>query len=363
MKKLTKLFEKDEKDGEKAIKVSLATVVYAFLIILVATIGIGAILAYGTHTDIGEKIAAKISNVIPFPAAIISWNHIVYLNDVETNTASVQQFYQTQNFSDQGLRVDFTTPIGQQRLEIKKREILDKMVEDQIIETLAKQRGITISQADLDSAVAAKLNEFGTADDVKTDLLKSYGWSMDDFKQRVVLPSMYTDALSKAVLQDNPSDTQAKTKIEQAQAELNGGVDFAQVVSKYSEGSSAANGGELGWVKKEQVVPELASALFGATAPEKNSIIESSIGFHIVDIENQKTEDGAVVLQLRQIFVAKNTFADWLQSQKQQMNVWVPMSEFVWDKKTGSIDFRDPQMQQFEKDERAKAQGDASLMF
>ena len=353
-----------EKDGEKAIKVSVSTVVYSFLILLIAVIGVGAILAYGTHTQIGEKISADISKVVPFPAAVVSWNHIVYLNDMENNLGSVEQFYQTQNFSDEGLRVDFTTTIGQKRLEIKKREILDKMVEDQIIEILAKQRGITISQADVDGAVAAKLNEYGTGDDVKADLLKSYGWSLDDFKQKVVLPSMYTDALSKWVAQSNQgSDNEVKVKIQQAQTELAGGADFATVASKYSEGPSRINGGELGWVKADQVLPELASALFGATPPAKDSIIESSIGFHIVEIENQKKEDGVDVLELRQIFVAKNTFADWLDAQKKQMHVWVPMNEFVWNSSTGTIDFRDPQMTQFEKDERAQSQGDASLIF
>ena len=361
MKKQTKIVEKD---GEKAIKVSVSTIIYSFLILLVAVIGIGSILAYGTSTQIGQNIAAKIAKVVPYPAAIVSWNHVVLFNDMENNLDSVLQFYKTQNFSNEGLRVDFTTPIGQKRLEIKKREILDKMVEDQIVETLAKQRGINISSSDVNDAVTAKLNEYGTGDDVKADLLKSYGWDMNDFKQKVVLPSMYTEALSQSVMAQNQGDTQqAKIKIQQAQAELNSGADFAQVASKYSEGLSKENGGELGWVRKDQVVPELGVALFGDVQPDNNSIIESSIGFHIVDIENQKQENGAEVLQLRQIFVAKNTFADWLQQQKEQMNVWIPMSEFVWDKKTGTVDFRDPQMQKFEQDERSTTQGDASLMF
>ena len=114
---------------------------------------------------------------------------------------------------------------------------------------------------------------------------------------------------------------------------------------------------------KGQVAPELQDPLFGGKPLEKNSIIESSIGFHIIDIENKKKENSQDVLQIRQIFVAKNTFADWLNTQKKQMRVMIPMSEFTWNSSTGSVDFRSADMRAFEADSRAKAQGDASLMF
>ncbi|EKD58496.1 MAG: hypothetical protein ACD_56C00112G0002 [uncultured bacterium] len=361
MKKKTKNLAAQH--GEKIIKVSASTVVYAFLILLVATVAFGSILAYGTDTEIGKKIAAKISKVIPFPAAIVSWNHVVYLNGLEENLDSVKLFYQTQSFSNEGLRVDFTTEIGKKRLEIKKREILDKMVEDEIIAVLAKQKGVTVTEAQVDEAVSAKLNEYGTTEQVKADLQKSYGWDLEEFKQAVVLPSMYSQALSERVLREQNNDAQAKMKIEKAQAELDKGQDFSSVVEKYSEGLSKEDGGELGWIKKDQIMPELAEAVFGDAKLESKGVIESAIGFHIVEIEDKKKEGEADVLRLRQIFVAKNTFADWLDSKKKQLNVWIPMNEFVWNKSEGTVEFRDKEMQKFETEQRAKVQGDASLMF
>jgi parvulin-like peptidyl-prolyl isomerase len=348
-------------DMEKRIK--LSTLIYSVLIVIVTVIGIGSILAYGTRTAVGEKIAAAMSKIIPYPAAIVGYTHVVYLNDVQKDMASIEKFYQTQDLSKAGLRVDFTTPDGQKRLEIKEREILDKLVEDRIIELLAKDRGISISQADIDKAVAQQLAMYGSANDVKSNLLDSYGWSLDDFKQRVILPSAYKDALARYVAGQNMDNSAAKAKIEQAQKELVSGKDFAQVVNEFSEGSSKDNKGELGWVRKNQVVAELQDALFGAKAPEKNSIIESSIGFHIVDIENRKKENGEDVLQIRQIFVAKNTFADWLQNQKKQMRVMIPLAEFTWNSSVGSVDFRSQEMRTFEKDARSNTAGDASLML
>lgn len=353
--------KKKSVEDDKKIKVS--TLLYACATVLVAVIGVMSVLAYGTQTKIGAKIASSVSKIVPFPAAVIDWKNVVSTSGVKSNLTSLEKFYATQDFATEGLRVDFTTESGRKRLRIKEREIMDKMVEDKAIEILAKEKGVSISKKDVEQAVSQKLNEFGTADDVKADLARSYGWSMDDFKERVVLPSMYADALAQKVATEELDNSQAKEKIKQAQSQLETGKDFAEVVRNYSEGSSKGADGELGWVKKAQIAPELGEALFGAEPIAKNAIIESSIGFHIVDVKNSKKEEGQDVLQIRQVFVAKKTFADWLIEKKKQMKIFIPLRDFVWDSNAGMVDFKDEEMRIFEKEQRAKAQGDASIMF
>lgn len=350
-----------EDDGEKKIK--LSTLVYAILILIIFVFGVACVLAYATNTEIGMKIKTRIGKVVPFPAAIVNWNHIVFLNDEQKNLASVEKFYATQNFAADGLRIDFTTEDGKKRLLIKEREILDKMVEDQIIEILAKKKEIKITDEDAEKVLQQKLEEFGTADDVKKDLESSYGWGMEEFKSRVVLPALHAQALEKKVLDEDQSVQAAEETIKKAKRELEDGKDFAEVVRSYSQGSSKEKGGELGWVKKEQVMPELQSALFGSESFKKNSIIESSIGYHIIEVKDSKKEEDVEYLQLRQIFVSKNTFADWLEKQKKDFDVILTLKNFVWNKETGSVDFKDESLRKFEKESRAKVQGDASIMF
>jgi len=344
-------------------KIKLSTLIYAVLIIIIVVIGIGSILAYGTNTAIGSKIASKMSKIIPFPAAIINYTNFISMNDVQKNLASIEKFYATQDLYTEGFRIDFTTPDGQKRLKIKEKEILNKMIEDKVIEILAKKQGLSISNSDIDKAVSQQLVKYGTTKDFQNDLLDSYGWTLDDFKTQVVIPTAYRTMLTQYAEGQNIDETVPKTKIQQAQKELEGGKDFAGVVADFSDGTSKENNGELGWVTKDQVVPELQDALFGSKPLEKDSIIESSIGFHIVEIENRKKENNEDVLQLRQIFVAKNVFADWLEAQEKKMKIWIPLKEFTWDSSTGSVIFRDEQMNEFEKDQQSKAQGDASIMF
>lgn len=349
--------------AEEEKKIRISTLIYSVLIILSVILGAASVLAYGTNTEIGGKISTAIAKIAPFPAAIVDWKNVVYLEDLRSNLASVEKFYKTNDFSQEGLRVDFSTESGKKRLKIKEKEILDKLIEDEAIEVLAKDRKVSVSQKEIERAVENKLDEFGTRDEVSKDLKKTYGWNLDDFKRRVVIPNAYKDALIKYVSENELDNSKAKEKASKAQQQLENGDDFEKVVGNFSEGDSREKGGELGWVRKDQVVAELQNALFGQDPYEKNSIIESSIGFHIIKIEEKKKDENQDVLRLRQIFVAKKTFADWLQEQKKSMRIMVPMKEFRWNEKDGMVEFRNEAMRKFETEERAKAQGDASIMF
>lgn len=353
----------DDKKVPVEKKIRFSTIVYAFLISIVLIFTVMCVLAYGTNTALGGRIAGYLSRAIPFPAAFVGYSNVIYLKDVESNLASLQQFYAAEDFTDSGLRVDFTTEDGKKRLLIKEREILNKMVEDKAIEILAEEKGITISKKDLDDAVAKKIATSGTASEVKADLLKKYGWTLEDFKSKIVLPEARKEMLSYVVSGEVNGMDKAKERIQQAQRELQAGKGFTEVVAAYSEGDSKNQGGEIGWMKKEQVLPELQGQIFAATPPEKNSILESSIGFHIVEIENRKKEDNEDVVQIRQIFVRKVNFADWLVSEMNKMRIMIPLSGFVWDKEASRVDFRNEEMRKFEKESRAKMEGDASIMF
>ena len=345
------------------IKVAPKTLAIASGLILLVVLLILAILAYGTKTAAGFRIKEAVAKVAPAPVAIINYRHLILLSDLEKKLTSVQQFYATQDFSQTGLRVDFSTPDGQKRLEIKKKDLLQKMIEDEAIVLLANEKGINISQAQVNQAVNKKLQNAGTVEDIKKNLLDSYGWTIEDFKKQVVLPSVYKDALIAYFNEHDSNASQVSATINKAKSELDGGKDFAQVANSYSNGSSKANGGQLGWVKKSQLLPELQAALFGPTPYKKDSIIESSIGFHIIEIENQKKDAGEDVLQLRQIFVAKYSFADWLPDQMKKMSVVLPFNEFKWNKALGSVEFKDNSLTVFEQKAKEDAQGDASIMF
>lgn len=346
----------------KSIKLKTLVIVGALLLLLAVVIL--AVFTY-QQTLTGEKAVGFARLKASFlPAVIVDGTSLITIGDVEKNLGAMRKFYETQDYSTVGLRVDFTTEDGKKRLLIKERELLNKMIEDRFVQILAKENGVDISKADVTAAVGSKLEEYGNKDSVVEDLATHYGWTIEDFKQEIVLPDMYKEALAKRVAASSEAaNTKAKERIESAQKKLLAGTDFVQVAKELSDGSTAKEGGELGWVTKDQLTPELSTAVFGADNPQKFAIIESSLGFHIVDVEEKKKDQGNDVVRMRQVFVRKETFTNWLDAKIKERGVRVLLKDFTWDKGAGSVEFSAGNMRQFEEEILKKSQGDASLLF
>jgi len=85
---------------------------------------------------------------------------------------------------------------------------------------------------------------------------------------------------ARHILVDNEAD--AKKII----AELKGGADFAALAKQYSKDPSGAkDGGDLGFFKKDEMVPEFADAAFalkpGQTSPEP---VHTQFGWHVIQV-------------------------------------------------------------------------------
>lgn len=67
------------------------------------------------------------------------------------------------------------------------------------------------------------------------------------------------------------------------------GEDFATVAGEVSEDpGSAANGGDLGWFRRGQMVPEFDAAAFTLPEGELSEPIRTNFGFHLVRVEERK---------------------------------------------------------------------------
>lgn len=357
--------KEDVQGAPKKIKnIKLTTLVSAISLLAVLVFGGLALLTY-QKPILGEENSGFTDIKFSFlPAVVIDKTNLISLGDVEKNLIAMRKFYETQDYSTVGLRVDFTTEDGEKRLLIKERELLNKLIEDRFVMVLAKKNGILITPEEVAASLDEKLDEYGNRESVGQDLEKHYGWTMEDFKEEIVLPGIYRDKLAQKIdAQSEAVNGAAKMKIEKAQKELKEGIDFAVVAERNSDGSTAKNGGELGWVSADQITPELAVVLFGEKDLEEGSIIESSLGYHIVDVEEKKKDQGVDVLKIRQIFVRKETFASWMDTQIKNKSVWIMLGDFVWNSENASVGFADQKMRDFENAMMKNAQGDASLLF
>jgi parvulin-like peptidyl-prolyl isomerase len=351
------------KKADKEIK--LKTIIISAAILIFAFLAVMAILIYGFNVN--NKFTKAVARIFPYPAAIINSSQTVRLSELNEDLNSVKNFYESQDFSKVGLRVDFSTNEGKNRLKIKEKEVLNKLIENKIIEALARQKGIKITKEIVDQSVSRKIDEYGnTSDNVESELQRLYGWKLADFKNKIVAPSLYQEELAKIFDNEkanNPANQAAKKKIEQALEDLKNKKDFSEVARTYSEGSSAENSGEMGWFKKGQLIPELADKVFSMKVGERSDIIESALGYHIVELEDKKTENNEDMARIRQIFTRQYDFSDWLTDQMKNFKIFIPLKDYYWNRDESMVEFRNEKLKEFENKLPENSQGDASVLF
>ena len=77
----------------------------------------------------------------------------------------------------------------------------------------------------------------------------------------------------------------ALKKIEAIQAKLKAGADFATLARKYSQDSTAANGGDLGYFTKGTMVAAFDKAAFSMKPGQISGVIKTPFGYHLIQLE------------------------------------------------------------------------------
>jgi peptidyl-prolyl cis-trans isomerase C len=80
------------------------------------------------------------------------------------------------------------------------------------------------------------------------------------------------------------SEDEAKTVL----TELKGGADFATLAKEKSKDPGAAQGGDLGYFSKEQMVPEFADVAFKMYAGQLSNPVKTQFGWHIIKVEDKR---------------------------------------------------------------------------
>lgn len=361
MNSFSVMSEQKKTDTTKTVRVTTIVVSIFFLVLLAFVGSIGIV--YGLPQS---SLGKRIRTIAPYPAVLIDYRHSVAFSDLDENLYAVKRSYESQAdaLSQSGLRVDFSTADGQKRLMIHEKELINKAIEDRVVEMLAKDRGINITPETVHERIDRKIKEVGNQGELEERLRRIYGWSIADFEDKVVRPSLYMEELEKVFVRDVDRSSQAKQKITQANEDLRAGTSFDQVAARYSDGSTAQEGGDLGWVAVNDLVPEIATALKTQSLHRPSNIIESSIGFHIVVLEERKKDkDEGDMVRLKQIFTRKLSFVDWLKEEQKKHSVQVLFRGYHWNPETVRIEFTDPNMEKFEEVSREQWSGDASLVF
>ncbi|MFA7327838.1 MAG: peptidylprolyl isomerase [Candidatus Kapaibacterium sp.] len=90
---------------------------------------------------------------------------------------------------------------------------------------------------------------------------------------------------------DNNKDS-SKAEATRILKEAKSGKNFAELATKYTKDpSGSANGGDLGFFGKGQMVPAFEEAAFAAKVGDIVGPVETSFGYHIIKIDDSKSEE------------------------------------------------------------------------
>jgi peptidyl-prolyl cis-trans isomerase C len=95
--------------------------------------------------------------------------------------------------------------------------------------------------------------------------------------------------LIRAAAGDEKASKAAEEKIKAVIARLKKGEDFATVAKEVTEDPSGkANGGDLGYFTKEQMVPEFADVAFKLDKGQISGPVKTQFGWHVIKVEDSR---------------------------------------------------------------------------
>ncbi|NCW09638.1 MAG: hypothetical protein EBW40_07815 [Gammaproteobacteria bacterium] len=88
------------------------------------------------------------------------------------------------------------------------------------------------------------------------------------------------------------SPEKAEELAQNVRRELEGGADFAELARRFSEDPlSAAKGGDLGWVRADQLVPGFATVMTQLPLNTLSQVTRSRFGFHLIEVLETRESD------------------------------------------------------------------------
>src|ERR1700758_1914345 len=97
--------------------------------------------------------------------------------------------------------------------------------------------------------------------------------------------------------------------------ELKKGADFAELAKKKSKDPGSADGGDLGFFTKDQMVPEFANVAFSLEPGKVSDPVKTQFGWHVIKVEekrNRKAPDFEQVKSQIETYVTRKAQADYV---------------------------------------------------
>jgi peptidyl-prolyl cis-trans isomerase SurA len=246
---------------------------------------------------------------------------------------------------DLDARIDLIVITGnlENRPDVRQKiapEVLRLLIDDRLKQQEARRLNVTVSQRDLDRALADIARQLNIEPARIPDYLQSRGASMTTLLNQVETEIAWIKTVSKIAgerasvsdedveeemarlrgsaggveyrvaevflpIDDATSEAQVQDLADRIVRETRGGASFAALARTFSQSASAESGGDLGWIRPGQIDPRLDRTLQQLNPGEVSAPIRTETGIYIVQLVNRRTasalDGGSTILTLHQV--------------------------------------------------------------
>jgi len=296
------IFKNPVKFNLRKIIFSILKTAAFFLIFLLILMIVGIYLA-GWQGEMSKTL----TNLIPLPAVYVN-GHFITANEFLTDVAALEN-YLARNKSV------FTK-------ESVRKKIIANLIEKDIINQLAKEYDVFLSDLELEEELSQSVLKQTTIEQLNQMVDELYHWDFQEYISKVVKPLVLTKKVHEEFDRRNNSQN-IKEQMEQYYSQLaDSSINFEDIAGAVNNDETKAVAGDLGWLKLGEISPELELALLNLNNNEYSEVIETDAGYYIIKLEEKiVNEENQPYFHARQIFLKKPSFQAYLDEQIKKATV------------------------------------------
>jgi len=232
-----------------------------------------------------------------------------------------------------GQGTDLSTQEGQAAFAAMRRQVLDALIDQILIEQAAEQQGLILSDDELEKKVQESIAA-GGGQEKFNEWLEASHLTAEDFR-RMLRSQLITEAVIERVVGELPTVAEQvhirhilvfdRATAEEILAKLKSGADFAALAAEYSQGPTAKQGGDLGWFPRglliSRAVEDAAFSLMPGAISEV--VADEFSGYHIIQTL-ERAERPLTTEMIQQI--KQQRFMSWLLEQREAATIEIFIS-------------------------------------
>lgn len=206
-----------------------------------------------------------------------------------------------------------------EQLDKTRKKILDALVMDRLILSVAKAQNIEIDEQEMERRFGEISNRFSSDEEFETALLSEHTTIAEiksDLRDRLMIEravevnvsskitvspteiqKYYDDRpetfkvgesrrIANITIKPKPGEKpdQIRARAQEIAVSLKEGADFGKTASRLSDGPHAKDGGDMGFIKEGQLLARMDEAAFALKPNEISDVIETGFGYHILKL-------------------------------------------------------------------------------